>query len=280
MNGPSFRIIKTNRIAIGLKMLNSSCVAWSKKLTRMKMKRIWLSLIVAGLPLYAAVSQDVNIPAPGAAPAHVAPSPSFSPGVTEVVRLAHSGVGDEVVIAFVNNSQATYNLSVDDIVALKNMGFSSPVMAAMLNHDLFLRTQAHPPTPMPMVTPTPLPNVTPTPPSGILEATTVPAAPTIPATSAGGPSYAPATASNAQTIPPPPLNVAGVEQPPPAPRVEVVTVAPGPDYYWVGGYWRWNGSWVWVSGRWVVRPWHGAVWAGGHWDRHGHGYVWVDGHWH
>jgi len=67
---------------------------------------------------------------------------------------------------------------------------------------------------------------------------------------------------------------------PPAPQVEVVPAVPGPDYIWVPGYWGWNGRvWVWVGGRWSVRPWHGAVWVGGHWGRHGRGYVWVGGRW-
>ena len=67
---------------------------------------------------------------------------------------------------------------------------------------------------------------------------------------------------------------------PPAPQVEVVPVAPGPAYYWVPGYWGWNGTvWVWVSGAWRPRPWLGAVWVGGHWARRGHGYIWVGGHW-
>ena len=66
---------------------------------------------------------------------------------------------------------------------------------------------------------------------------------------------------------------------PPAPQVEVVPVAPGPEYVWAPGYWAWNGGWVWIGGRWVVRPYPGAIWVGGHWGRLGRGYVWVRGHW-
>jgi len=32
-----------------------------------------------------------------------------------------------------------------------------------------------------------------------------------------------------------------VPQAPPPPQVEVVPVAPGPNYYWVPGYWYWGG---------------------------------------
>jgi hypothetical protein len=67
---------------------------------------------------------------------------------------------------------------------------------------------------------------------------------------------------------------------PPAPPVEIVTATPGPDYYWVPGYWTWNGgAWIWVSGRWTIRPWHGAVWIGGRWARHAHGWIWIGGRW-
>ena len=36
-----------------------------------------------------------------------------------------------------------------------------------------------------------------------------------------------------------------ISEPPPAGPVEVVPVAPGPDYVWVGGYWAWRGRWAW-----------------------------------
>ena len=75
-----------------------------------------------------------------------------------------------------------------------------------------------------------------------------------------------------------PVAVAG--QAPPPPQPEVITVAPGPGYYWVPGYWGWRGgTWIWIGGAWVARPWHGAVWVGGHWVPHRHGYVWVGGRW-
>jgi WXXGXW repeat (2 copies) len=89
-------------------------------------------------------------------------------------------------------------------------------------------------------------------------------------------------ASQPAPPPPQPSSPPGqvvVSQPPPAPQVEVVPVAPGPDYAWTPGYWTWNGGWVWVGGAWALRPRHYAVWVGPHWVRHGHGYVWVGGYW-
>ena len=41
-----------------------------------------------------------------------------------------------------------------------------------------------------------------------------------------------------------------VTEAPPAPQTEVIPVAPGPDYVWVGGYWvRQGPRWVWAPGR-------------------------------
>lgn len=71
-----------------------------------------------------------------------------------------------------------------------------------------------------------------------------------------------------------------VTQEPPAVRTEVQTVAPGPNYTWTRGYWRWSGTnYVWVPGSWVVRPRPAAVWVEGHWLRRGSRWVWVAGHW-
>ena len=71
-----------------------------------------------------------------------------------------------------------------------------------------------------------------------------------------------------------------VAQAPPPPQVEVVPVAPGPDYYWVPGYWYWGGrGWLWIGGRWAIRPWHGAIWVRGGWVRGRGGWHWHGGHW-
>ena len=71
-----------------------------------------------------------------------------------------------------------------------------------------------------------------------------------------------------------------VEVAPPVPPVEVKVVAPGPNYVWIGGFHRWNGTaYVWVPGHWVVPPRPHVVWAAGHW-KHGHGgWYWVEGRW-
>src|SRR5256885_10301380 len=71
-----------------------------------------------------------------------------------------------------------------------------------------------------------------------------------------------------------------VAQAPPEVRVETQTVAPGADYIWQRGYWRWTGvEYAWIPGHWVVRPRPAAVWVEGHWMRRGGGWVWIAGHW-
>jgi hypothetical protein len=89
-----------------------------------------------------------------------------------------------------------------------------------------------------------------------------------------------------QAAPPPlpPGQVAEViaSEEPPAEIVETVPISPGPDYFWIGGHWHWNGGWVWVHGRFDRHPhFHpGASWEAGHWMRRGGSWVWHEGRWH
>lgn len=51
---------------------------------------------------------------------------------------------------------------------------------------------------------------------------------------------------------------------PPPPPVEVIGLAPA-GYFWVGGFWQWQG------GR--------HMWRGGHWEAHRSGYQWIPHQW-
>lgn len=251
----------------------------------MKRTNQWLVLLTAmTLPALSITAQETstaiattNAPPATNAVKTVDPA-SFPPHIAEIVKLSQSGLGDDVLVAYVNNSQKPYKLSANDILALKDAGLSSPVITAMINRDK--AWQKNPPKTasyeQKLYAPTGS-TPAPTPPApAIPNAPTVANAPTAPAAPAA--SGAPLVVQPTPPQPAPaPITV--VEQSPPAPIVEVVPVAPSPDYYWVPGYWRWNGTWVWVGGRWSVRPWHGAVWLGGHWGRHGRGYIWVGGRW-
>jgi hypothetical protein len=83
----------------------------------------------------------------------------------------------------------------------------------------------------------------------------------------------------------------GVEiGPPPPPRVVAVRpVAPGPEFFWVDGYWYPVGHhYRWHSGYWTRPPYEGARWIGprheggryyaGYWDG-SHGRFEHDHHW-
>jgi hypothetical protein len=61
---------------------------------------------------------------------------------------------------------------------------------------------------------------------------------------------------------------------------ESIAVSPGPGYVWIPGYHSWNGStYVWVGGRWEIRPQGRRAWIPGHWNHNRRGWYWVDGHW-
>ncbi|MDB6020866.1 MAG: hypothetical protein JWQ04_723 [Pedosphaera sp.] len=87
---------------------------------------IWLGL-AAGvvLPLLPLRAQDSNPPA----------SATISPLAADLVRLAESGVSEEVQLAYVHNAQGRFDLSADAILYLKDEGIATPVVTEMLNHD-------------------------------------------------------------------------------------------------------------------------------------------------
>ena len=66
---------------------------------------------------------------------------------------------------------------------------------------------------------------------------------------------------------------------PPIPRVEIVGVAPGPGYLWIGGHWGWGGGrYNWAPGRWEgARP--GYRWQPHRWMREGRGWREAPGQW-
>jgi hypothetical protein len=70
-----------------------------------------------------------------------------------------------------------------------------------------------------------------------------------------------------------------IELAPPAPAYEVVGVAPGPGFFWIGGFWNWvGGRHQWVGGRWEAqRP--GYAWTPHSWQRDGRGWRSNPGRW-
>jgi hypothetical protein len=103
----------------------------------------WVGLVtVLAFPLLSAYGQAPEAAIPGApGQAQAAAGANLSPGAAEVVRLAGSGVGDDVVLAYIQNSQAPFTLSADNVLYLKDVGLSPQVTSAMLSHDSTLRGQ-------------------------------------------------------------------------------------------------------------------------------------------
>lgn len=79
------------------------------------------------------------------------------------------------------------------------------------------------------------------------------------------PTYQPAPIAVAWA-PPPML----VEEPPPQ---------PWPDAVWTGGYWAWQGRWVWAAGRWSAPPQPSYAWVQPYYEHRDDRVIFVPGYW-
>ncbi len=69
----------------------------------------------------------------------VLPNLKLSGPAAEVVKLAESGAEESVMLAFVSNSVALFNLGADEIIYLNDIGVPSLVVAAMIQRDQALK---------------------------------------------------------------------------------------------------------------------------------------------
>jgi len=81
-------------------------------------------------------ADQTNDPAPAAEPVpEIVTAPAkLSPGLSEIVQLAQAGVGDDVLLAYVENSPTSYKLEVDEILYLHDLGISAEVIAGLVRH--------------------------------------------------------------------------------------------------------------------------------------------------
>lgn len=79
---------------------------------------------------------------------------SLSPWFYEVERLARAGVDDSVIMAYINNSAGTFNLTAEQVIYLKDLGLSPQMINTMIDHDQELISGARP---MPTSAPPPYP---------------------------------------------------------------------------------------------------------------------------
>jgi uncharacterized membrane protein YgcG len=81
-----------------------------------------------------AVAQDSttsNVAQPAAASQSAPPQLSY--GVLQVLQLAQAKVGDDTIVAYIQNSRTIYILDASQIVYLRQQGVSDRVVTAMLN---------------------------------------------------------------------------------------------------------------------------------------------------
>src|SRR5205823_2693607 len=78
---------------------------------------------------------------PNQFPAKVVQTPALpddikaSPALAEVIKLAHAGVSDEIMLAYIANSPVAFNVSSDQIVYLNDLGVSPTVITSLIQHD-------------------------------------------------------------------------------------------------------------------------------------------------
>ena len=75
---------------------------------------------------------------------------------------------------------------------------------------------------------------------------------------------------------PPPVRV---QWAPPPMLVEFVPPQPYPGAFWTGGYWVWEGNWVWAHGRWASPPRPGYGWVNPYYEHRGDSVVFISGFW-
>lgn len=115
-------------------------------------------------------AQDLSIqPTPAVAMEPVSGLPNMNltgmnaAGVRDVVRMAHSGVSEEVIRTFVQASGSMFNLNADTIIQLQSSGVSTSIITAMMNRDAEIRQSYATPPPPAEQPPLPPPDQNPNP---------------------------------------------------------------------------------------------------------------------
>ena len=66
---------------------------------------------------------------------------------------------------------------------------------------------------------------------------------------------------------------------PPPMLVETPLPLPYSGAVWVGGYWVWEGNWVWAAGHWMAPPQPNYAWVHPYYEHRDSGVVFITGHW-
>ena len=66
---------------------------------------------------------------------------------------------------------------------------------------------------------------------------------------------------------------------PPPMLVELPPPQPDPYAVWTGGYWTWQGDWVWCAGRWMDPPQQAYVWVQPYYEHRDERVIFIPGYW-
>jgi hypothetical protein len=200
----------------------------------------------------------------GVAHAQTAP-PGLPPGVQDVLKLSQAGLGEDVILAQIKNTGATYNLNADQLIYLSKAGVSQNVIRALITGNPAGAPTVPAPTVTAPTTPVPLPpsSVAPAPPPGAVM-------PTPPPADAGAPSF---DSFHDQLAPYGSwVQVAGYGW---CWRPTVAAFDPNWHPYGNGGHWIYTeNGWYWDSDY----PWGNIAFHYGRWHRDNLGWLWVPGY--
>lgn len=194
-------------------------------------------------------------------------SPDLPAGVQDVVKLVKAGLEEDLVLAHIKKTGASYSLSADQLIYLRDQGVSQTELKALLGSTA--------PPVQTQVVPAPAP---------------VDATPVVPAT--------PVDASSPTTVVPPLTPADGAVISPSGPGEFQEQLAPFGSWIEVPGYglcWRPNvavsdplwqpyfdqGHWVYTADGWYWQSdygWGNIVFHQGRWLRDAHGWLWLPGH--
>ena len=207
----------------------------------------------------------------------------ISPAASEIVKLAQAGVGEDVMLSYIDNATQAFRLTPDGIVYLNDLGVTSTVITRMIQRDTHL-------SPATITTPVPAPAQPAPVPPVVTQVQPLSNVPTVPARY---PASQPLPVE-VQPQPAPPIAV-----PSPAADTQVAyfydSLAPYGSWMYVEGYgWCWrptvavtyaawqpycdSGRWYWSDSGWFWHSDYSWGWAPfhyGRWFRHGHaGWIW------
>ena len=172
--------------------------------------------------------------------------------VSEVIKLANSGLDQSVMLAFVTNSSSTFNLGAEDIIYLNDIGVPSAVVTAMIQRDQELRN------------------------AGAAYVNSKPAPPNATLAAEIGTGTLPPGEPPPDQVVPEPVDTGGMVPDQPPPGAEVAndgsfydSLAPYGDWVDLAGY-----GWCWQPTAVVINPYWQPYYDCGHWVYSDCGWYW------